>query len=107
MTQTPSRTLDLTRDVALLTADLMDIESVSGNEKEVADAVEAALRSLEHLEVVRDGDSIIARTSLGRGERVLLADTWTRCRCRRLKVRAERSPPPGTARCFTDAAPPT
>jgi succinyl-diaminopimelate desuccinylase len=73
MTQTPSRTLDLTRDVALLTADLMDIESVSGNEKEVADAVEAALRSLEHLEVVRDGDSIIARTSLGHGERVLLA----------------------------------
>ena len=73
MTQTPSRTLDLTRDVALLTADLMDIESVSGNEKNVADAVEAALRSLPHLQVVRDGDSIIARTSLGRGERVLLA----------------------------------
>ncbi|WP_341393473.1 succinyl-diaminopimelate desuccinylase [Arthrobacter sp. G119Y2] len=73
MTDTPSRTLDLTRDVALLTADLMDIESVSGNEKNVADAVEAALRELPHLEVVRDGDSIIARTSLGRGERVLLA----------------------------------
>lgn len=73
MTDTPSRTLDLTRDVALLTADLMDIESVSGNEKNVADAVEAALRKLPHLEVVRDGDSIIARTSLGRGERVLLA----------------------------------
>ena len=73
MTDTPSPTLDLTRDVALLTADLMDIESVSGNEKNVADAVEAALRELPHLEVVRDGDSIIARTSLGRGERVLLA----------------------------------
>ncbi|WP_461169167.1 succinyl-diaminopimelate desuccinylase [Arthrobacter sp. Z1-15] len=73
MTDTPSRTLDLTRDVALLTADLMDIESVSGNEKNVADAVEAVLRELPHLEVVRDGDSIIARTSLGRGERVLLA----------------------------------
>ena len=73
MTQTPSRTLDLTRDVALLTAELMDIESVSGNERELADAVEAALRALPHLEVVRDGDSIIARTSLGRAERVLLA----------------------------------
>lgn len=69
----PSRTLDLTRDVALLTADLMDIESVSGNETELADAVEAALRTLPHLEVVRDGDSIIARTSLGRAERVILA----------------------------------
>ncbi len=73
MTQTPSRTLDLTRDVALLTADLMDIESVSGNETELANAVEAALRALPHLEVVRDGDSIIARTSLGRAERVILA----------------------------------
>ncbi|MCC9195903.1 succinyl-diaminopimelate desuccinylase [Arthrobacter sp. zg-Y820] len=73
MTVSPSRSLDLTQDVALLTADLMDIESVSGNEKNVADAVEAALRSLPHLESVRDGDSIIARTSLGRGERVLLA----------------------------------
>ncbi|MBO0897897.1 MULTISPECIES: succinyl-diaminopimelate desuccinylase [Arthrobacter] len=73
MTQTPSRTLDLTRDVALLTADLMDIESVSGNETELANAVEAALRTLAHLEVVRDGDSIMARTSLGRAERVILA----------------------------------
>lgn len=73
MTQTPSRALDLTRDVALLTADLMDIESVSGNETELANAVEAALRALPHLEVVRDGDSVMARTSLGRAERVILA----------------------------------
>ncbi|WAP52667.1 succinyl-diaminopimelate desuccinylase [Arthrobacter sp. ATA002] len=73
MTETPSRTLDPTRDVALLTADLIDMESVSGNEKEVADAVEAALRALPHLEVVRDGDSVMARTSLGRAERVILA----------------------------------
>ncbi|MFJ7750481.1 succinyl-diaminopimelate desuccinylase [Arthrobacter sp. NPDC097144] len=65
--------LDLTRDVALLTADLMDIESVSGNEKRLADAVEEALRALPHLEVVRDGDSVMARTSLGRAERVILA----------------------------------
>lgn len=73
MTQTPFRALDLTRDVALLTADLMDIESVSGNETELANAVEAALRALPHLEVVRDGDSVMARTSLGRPERVILA----------------------------------
>ena len=73
MTPSSSRPLDITRDVALLTADLMDIESVSGNETELANAVEAALRTLPHLEVVRDGDSIIARTSLGRAERVILA----------------------------------
>lgn len=65
--------LDLTADVALLTASLLDIESVSGNELTLADAVETALKGYPHLDVVRDGDSIIARTSLGRAERVILA----------------------------------
>ncbi|MER1997783.1 MAG: succinyl-diaminopimelate desuccinylase, partial [Arthrobacter sp.] len=51
----------------------MDIESVSGNEAAIADAVEAALQGLDHLEVVRDGDSVMARTNLGRSERVILA----------------------------------
>mgnify|MGYP003353527241 CR=1 FL=1 len=62
--------LDLTQDVADLTAQLMDIESVSGNERAIADAVEASLRALPHLEVVRDGDTVMARTQLNRGERV-------------------------------------
>ena len=65
--------LDLRQDVAHLTAALMDIESVSGNEAELADAVEAALRALGHLEVTRNGDSIVARTNLGRAERIILA----------------------------------
>ncbi len=65
--------LDLTQDVAALTAAIVDIESVSGNEKELADAVEEALRALPHLTVERDGDTVIARTSLGRGERVVVA----------------------------------
>jgi succinyl-diaminopimelate desuccinylase len=65
--------LDLTQDVALLTAALMDIESVSANEQAIADAVEVALRSLPHLSVTRNGDSIVARTELGRAERVILA----------------------------------
>ncbi|WP_323959012.1 succinyl-diaminopimelate desuccinylase [Arthrobacter sp. JZ12] len=65
--------LDPTKDVAQLTADIIDIDSVSGNEKVLADAVEVLLRSCSHLEVVRDGDSLIARTTLGRPERVILA----------------------------------
>ena len=73
MTVLPVNRLDLEGDVAALTATLMDIESVSGNEAAIADAVEAALRALDHLEVVRDGDSIMARTSHGRAERVILA----------------------------------
>ena len=65
--------LDVRQDVALLTAAIMDINSVSGNEKELADAVEAALRTVPELRIVRDGDSLIARTELGRPERVILA----------------------------------
>lgn len=65
--------LDLTSDVADLTAALIDINSVSGNERELADAVETALRALPHLQVTRDGDAIVARTNVGRDERVILA----------------------------------
>ncbi|MGM9472175.1 succinyl-diaminopimelate desuccinylase [Pseudarthrobacter sp. YS3] len=65
--------LDLRQDVAVLTADLMDINSVSGNETELADAVQAGLEKVPGLHLVRDGDSIIARTELGLPERVILA----------------------------------
>jgi len=65
--------LEIRQDVALLTAAIMDIESVSGNETALADAVESALRTVPQLHLVRDGDSVIARTELGRPERVILA----------------------------------
>jgi succinyl-diaminopimelate desuccinylase len=65
--------LDLDDDVAALTAALCDIESVSGDESRLADAIEAALSGREHLEVLRDGDAVVARTRLGRAERVVLA----------------------------------
>lgn len=66
-------TIDLTSDIVALTASLVDIASESLDEQEIADAVESALRRLDHLEVVRDGHTIIARTSLDRGERVVIA----------------------------------
>jgi succinyl-diaminopimelate desuccinylase len=56
-----------------LTRQLVDIESVSGNEAAIADAVEIALSPLAHLEVLRDGDAIVARTNLGRDRRVVIA----------------------------------
>jgi succinyl-diaminopimelate desuccinylase len=65
--------LDLTADPIDLTAALVDTESVSGDERRLADAVEAALRGLGRVEVLRDGDSIVARTALGKPGRVLLA----------------------------------
>ena len=56
-----------------LLQEIMDIESVSGNERRLADWVEARLAALPHLELHRDGDCIVARTSLGRAERVVIA----------------------------------
>lgn len=65
--------LDLNSDVVSLTAALVDIASESLDEQVIADAVEVALRALPRLEVVRDGHTIVARTSLGRPERVVIA----------------------------------
>ncbi|GAA1842540.1 succinyl-diaminopimelate desuccinylase [Pseudonocardia ailaonensis] len=65
--------MDLTADPIDLTAALVDVPSVSGDEEKLADAVEAALRALPHLEVLRDGQAVLARTNLGRPTRVLLA----------------------------------
>ena len=65
--------LDLSLAAPDLTAQLVDAESVSGAEKPLADGVEAALRTLPHLTVLRDGNVIVARTSLGRDQRVVLA----------------------------------
>jgi succinyl-diaminopimelate desuccinylase len=65
--------LDLGQDVASLTASLVDVYSESGHETELAEVVERALLTLPHLIVHRDGDAVVARTELGRAERVVLA----------------------------------
>ena len=66
--------LDLGGDPVELCAALVDVPSVSGDEKELADELERALREqAPHLEVLRSGDAVLARTGLGRERRVLLA----------------------------------
>ncbi|WP_163276300.1 succinyl-diaminopimelate desuccinylase [Cellulomonas iranensis] len=65
--------LDLSADVVTLTRQVCDLPSVSGDETRLADAVEAALRAHPHLEVLRDGDTVVARTHLGRERRVVVA----------------------------------
>ena len=52
--------LDLSLDAGELTARVVDIESVSGAERTLADAIEAALRALPHLTVHRDGNALVA-----------------------------------------------
>lgn len=66
-------TLDLTASSIEITQAVCDIESVSGNEQQLADAVEAALSTCTHLEITRNGDAIVARTNLGRSRRVVIA----------------------------------
>ena len=56
-----------------LTADLVDMASVSFDEGPIADWFEEQLRKIDGLEVVRVGNNIVARTNLGRKFRVALA----------------------------------
>jgi succinyl-diaminopimelate desuccinylase len=65
--------LDLSQSGAQLTAALVDVESESGDEAVLADLVEVALRGCAGLQVERDRNVILARTELGRAERVVLA----------------------------------
>ncbi len=64
--------LDLGADVVNLTAALVDIPSESRHEQRIADEVEAALRLLDHVQVTRFGNTVVARTDLGRAQRVVL-----------------------------------
>ncbi len=65
--------LDLTATSVELTRQLCDIESVSGDEQLIADAIVAALAGFDHLEIIRDGDAVVARTTLGHAKRVVIA----------------------------------
>ena len=65
-------------DPAELTGRLCAVESVSGNETALADAVVDVLEKISagpgpDLEILRDGDTIIARTNLGLDERIVVA----------------------------------
>jgi succinyl-diaminopimelate desuccinylase len=66
--------LDLRGDPIALTAALVDIPSVSRDEQRIADEVEAALREqTTGFEIVRDGNTVLARTHHGKPTRVILA----------------------------------
>jgi succinyl-diaminopimelate desuccinylase len=66
-------TLDLSVSSVDLTRTICDIPSVSGDEETLADAIFATMSPLDHLDVYRDGDTIVARTSLGRAQRAVIA----------------------------------
>ena len=64
----------MTGDPFLLAADLVAVPSVSFNEARITDLIEESLDdSRGHLDVVRIGDNLVARTDLGRQWRLVLA----------------------------------
>lgn len=65
--------LDLSATSVDLTRTLCDLPSVSGDETALADLIHDAVSALPHLEVYRDGDTIVAQTRLGRSQRVAIA----------------------------------
>ena len=66
-------TQDVLVDPVVLTRTLVDIQSVSRAEKVIADCVEDVLRQTPYLSVDRLGNTVMARTDLGREQRVVLA----------------------------------
>ena len=63
--------IDLSKNLVELTMDICNIESVSGSEKDLADAIEQALH-LPHLNLLRDGNAVVASTNSGK-PRILIA----------------------------------
>ena len=59
-------------DLLQLTAALVDIPSVSHNERAITDHLEARLAEAPWLDVTRVGENLVARTHLGRSQRLLI-----------------------------------
>jgi succinyl-diaminopimelate desuccinylase len=73
MTETGPASLDLSASSIELTRRLCDIESVSGEEAGITDAIVQSLSGASHLAIHRDGNTVVARTNLGREMRVAIA----------------------------------
>jgi succinyl-diaminopimelate desuccinylase len=61
------------KDLLALSAELVDIPSVSHGEASIADRVEAVLRAAPWLQVDRVANTVVARTQLGHDQRLVLA----------------------------------
>ena len=65
--------MKIDQELGGLTLDLVNIASVSKDEKAIADLVQAALSEVKHLKVSRISNSIIAQTNFGHSKRVVIA----------------------------------
>ena len=60
-------------DLLARTAELVDIASPSRHEAALVGVIESELRAMPHLVVDRVGDNLVARTQLGRSQRIVFA----------------------------------
>jgi succinyl-diaminopimelate desuccinylase len=65
--------LKINQELGALTLDLVNISSVSQDEKAIADLVQESLSNLTHLKVTRVGNSVVAQTNFGNSKRVVIA----------------------------------
>jgi len=65
--------LNINQELGKLTLDLVNISSVSKDEKSIADSIEEALKKCNHLKLTRVNNSLVAQTSFGNKQRVVIA----------------------------------
>jgi succinyl-diaminopimelate desuccinylase len=65
--------LNINQELSKLTLDLVNISSVSKDEKSIADLIAEALKKYSHLKITRVNNSIVAQTNFGNKQRVVIA----------------------------------
>jgi len=65
--------LNINQELGKLTLDLVNISSVSKDETSIADSIEEALKKCNHLKLTRVNNSLVAQTSFGNKQRVVIA----------------------------------
>ncbi|MFZ9702430.1 MAG: succinyl-diaminopimelate desuccinylase [Candidatus Nanopelagicales bacterium] len=65
--------LNINQELSKLTLDLVNISSVSKDEKSIADSIAEALKKYSHLKITRVNNSIVAQTNFGNKQRVVIA----------------------------------
>ena len=65
--------MNISQELGKLTLDLVNISSVSKDEKSIADSIEEALKKCNHLKLTRVNNSLVAQTSFGNKQRVVIA----------------------------------
>ena len=65
--------MNINQELGQLTLDLVNISSVSQDEKLIADSIEEVLRKEQHLKLSRISNSIVAQTNFGSSKRIVIA----------------------------------